>query len=331
MVTINDIAKQAGVAKSTVSRYINGGSVSKKTKQKLDIIVAATGYVPNTFAQSLKAKKTTIIGTIIPRLDSYSANEALISIDEGLREKNFQLLITNTNQNAEREIESIYSLASQKVAGILLFATVITEAHRKAIADVEIPVILLGQQAEDLYSIVHDEYDAGFKIGKHATDLGHKHFVYFTVFEADVAVGQLRKKGVLDALNEIKDSTVEMIETSFTFEKAYQQILDILPSLKASYIICATDNIALAVLKAAHQLKMEIPDAFSLSGFGGYQITTIVSPTITTVKYAYQELGQIAVKNLLLLLEGAIVPKKTILKNDLIKNESTKKIKGNTR
>lgn len=325
MVTINDIAKRAGVAKSTVSRYLNGGSVSPKTKEKLDIIVAETGYRPNTFAQSLKAKKTNIIGTIIPRLDSYSANEALISIDEGLRKKNFQLLIIHTNQDSQREIESIYSLASQKVAGILLFATVITKAHKKAIVDVGIPVILLGQQADGFYSIVHDEYDAGFKLGKYATDLGHKKILYFTVFEADVAVGQLRKKGVLDALKETKESTVEIIETSFTFERAYQQILAVLPSVKASYIICATDNIALAVLKAAHQLKIEIPDVFSLAGFGGYQITTVVSPTITTVKYAYQELGETAVENLLLLLEGLPIPKKTVLKNELIKNQSTKR------
>lgn len=325
MVTINDIAKRAGVAKSTVSRYLNGGSVSPKTKEKLDIIVAETGYRPNTFAQSLKAKKTNIIGTIIPRLDSYSANEALISIDEGLRKKKFQLLIIHTNQDSQREIESIYSLASQKVAGILLFATVITKAHKKAIVDVGIPVILLGQQADGFYSIVHDEYDAGFKLGKYATDLGHKKFLYFTVFEADVAVGQLRKKGVLDALKETKESTVEIIETSFTFERAYQQILAVLPSVKASYIICATDNIALAVLKVAHQLKIEIPDVFSLAGFGGYQITTVVSPTITTVKYAYQELGETAVENLLLLLEGLPIPKKTVLKNELIKNQSTKR------
>ncbi|SEK96633.1 transcriptional regulator, LacI family [Carnobacterium iners] len=326
MVTINDIAQQAGVAKSTVSRYLNGGSVSQKTKDKLAAIVAETGYRPNTFAQSLKAKKTTIIGTIIPRLDSYSANEVLISIDKGLREKNFQLLITNTNQDSKREIESIYSLASQKVAGILLFATVITEAHKKAIADVAIPVILLGQQADDLYSIVHDEYDAGYKIGKYATDLGHKNFLYLTVFEADVAVGKMRKKGVLDALNESKETTIELVETSFTFEKAYEQVIKMLPNVTASYIICATDNIALAVLKAAHQLKIVIPNVFSLSGFGGYQITTVVSPTITTVKYAYQELGEIAVKNLLLLLEGLPVPKKTILKNKLIENESTKRL-----
>ena len=66
MVTINDIAKMAGVAKSTISRYLNGGSISKKTKAKLDAIVAETGYTPNTFAQSLKAKRTNIVGTIFP-------------------------------------------------------------------------------------------------------------------------------------------------------------------------------------------------------------------------------------------------------------------------
>ena len=57
MVTINDIAKRAGVAKSTVSRYLNGGSVSQKTKDALDKIIAETDYVPKTFAQSLKIKK----------------------------------------------------------------------------------------------------------------------------------------------------------------------------------------------------------------------------------------------------------------------------------
>ncbi|ALV21955.1 LacI family DNA-binding transcriptional regulator [Carnobacterium antarcticum] len=323
MVTINDIAKRANVAKSTVSRYLNGGSVSQKTKEKLNQIVAETGYTPNTFAQSLKAKKTNMIGTIIPRLDSYSANEALASIDEELRERNFQLLITNTNQLSAREIESIYSLAKQKVAGILLFATVITEEHKKAITEVGIPVILLGQQAEGFYHIVHEEYQAGYKLGKYATRLGHKDFLYLNVFEADVAVGQLRKNGVLAALKEEKESSVEMVEVSFSFEKAYEQALKLLPTLKATYIFCATDNIALAVLKAAHKLGLEVPTAFSLSGFGGYQITSIVTPSITTVKYAYKELGQVAVQNLIKLLDGEEVPEEVQLTNELIANEST--------
>src|SRR5690554_3242096 len=123
MVTINDIAKLAGVAKSTVSRYLNGGSVSQKTKDTLDRIIAETDYAPNTFAQSLKIKKSNLVGTIIPRLNSYATNEILGSVDRALKEKNYQLLITNTDQDVDREVENLYALSRQKVAGIILLAT----------------------------------------------------------------------------------------------------------------------------------------------------------------------------------------------------------------
>lgn len=304
MVTIKDIAHKAGVAKSTVSRYLNGGSVSKKTKAKLDQIVSETGYAPNTFAQSLKAKKTKMIGTIIPRLDSFATNTILASIDEELRIKNYQLIITNTNQSVEHEVENIYTLAKQKVDGIILLATVVTQAHRKAIADVNIPVLLLGQSADGLNTIVHQEYEAGFKMGNYATNLGHKNFLYFTVLEEDEAVGQLRSKGVLDALKGSLETTVEVVEISFSFSKAYEKAMSVLTETTATYILCATDNIALAVMKAAHTLGLTIPEDFSLSGFGGYEVTSIVTPTITTVKYPYEELGSVSVANLIDLIEG---------------------------
>ena len=72
MVTIIDIARLAGVAKSTVSRYLNGGAVSEETRHKIERVIKETGYVPNTFAQSLKAKRTGMISTIVPRLNSYA-------------------------------------------------------------------------------------------------------------------------------------------------------------------------------------------------------------------------------------------------------------------
>ncbi|AGY82312.1 LacI family DNA-binding transcriptional regulator [Carnobacterium inhibens] len=323
MVTIKDIAHKAGVAKSTVSRYLNGGSVSKKTKAKLDEIVNETGYAPNTFAQSLKAKKTNMIGTIIPRLDSFATNTILASIDEELRNKQYQLIITNTNQNVKREVENIYTLAKQKVDGIILLATVVTPAHRKAIAEVNIPVLLLGQSAEGLNTIVHQEYEAGYKLGSYATELGHKDFLYFTVLEEDQAVGQLRSKGVLDALKKNSDTTIEIVETNFSFSKAYEKAMNVLATTSATYVLCATDNIALAVMKAAHTLGLSIPTDFSLSGFGGYEVTSIVTPTITTVKYPYKQLGTLSVTNLIKLIEGEDSISNLELPNILVKREST--------
>ena len=81
MVTLQDIAKMAGVSKSTVSRYLNNGSVGKNTREKIDAIIKETGYQPNPFAQSLKAGKSNMIGVIIPRYDSPSTNEVLKGID----------------------------------------------------------------------------------------------------------------------------------------------------------------------------------------------------------------------------------------------------------
>lgn len=325
MVTINDIARLAGVAKSTVSRYLNGGSVSAKTKAKIDKIVAETGYKPNTFAQSLKAKNTAMIGTIVPRLDSYATTQGLKGIDEQLRAVDYQLLITNSNQDIQREIEAIYAYAKQKVAGIILFATVITDEHRKAIDSSKVPVIILGQQAYGYHSIVHDDYQAGYMLGKYAVSLGHRIFTYFGVFEDDIAVGQKRKQGILDGIK--PNGKIKIIETTFAIEAAYQKALQILPKMESSYVICATDNIALGVLKAAHELKMVIPDQFSLSGFGDYDVTTAVFPMITTIKFPYYQSGVIAAENLYQLIEGEKIPEIIKLDNQLVERESTKRLK----
>lgn len=87
LTTLNDIAKRAGVAKSTVSRYLNNGSVSDKTREKIQAIIEETGYVPNQFAQSLKAQHSNIIGVVLPRFDSPSTNQVLKGIDDVAHEK----------------------------------------------------------------------------------------------------------------------------------------------------------------------------------------------------------------------------------------------------
>src|SRR5699024_3228995 len=108
----------AGVAKSTVSRYLNNGSISQKTREKIEKIIKETGYTTNTYAQSLKAEKTNMIGVIIPRLNSASTNEVLEGIDATARKAGYQLVITNSNQENARELENIQTLQRQKVAGI---------------------------------------------------------------------------------------------------------------------------------------------------------------------------------------------------------------------
>ncbi|WP_440898044.1 LacI family DNA-binding transcriptional regulator [Amphibacillus sp. Q70] len=323
MVTINDIAKRAGVAKSTVSRYLNNGSVSSNTREKIDRIVAETGYKPNVFARSLKAQKTNMLGVIIPRLNSPSTSEVLVGIDRTARKQGYQLIMTNSDQDTLREIENIYTLNKQKVEGIMMLSRKLTDEHLQAIEQVEVPFLLLGQKAEGVHSIIHADYDAGRKMGEYALDLGHRTFLYVGVSLQDEAVGVLRKKGFIDAVQSKEGVMVETVETSFSRKDAYQKALIFLKELSASFVVCATDNLAVAVLKAAHELGYTIPKDFSLSGFGGYEDTSYVTPSITTVRYPYSLLGEKAVLHLKELIAGKETSNEVKLANELVENDST--------
>lgn len=302
---IHDIAKIAGVSKSTVSRYLNGGSISEKTRDKIDRVVKETGYAPNQFAQSLKAKRTQMIGVIVPRLNSFASNETLLGVETYLRQQGYQTLIVNTDLNIELEVNALYSLAKNKVDGILLFATQITEKHIEAFEAIPTSVILVGQSYKNIHSIVQDDYQAGYEIGTYFGQRNFKNIAYFGVGEYDKAVGQHRKAGVIEGLKQY-NKTATCFTTSFKLADAQKLATKIIHSFDA--VICATDNIALGVLKAAYDLEVKVPSQISISGFGGYETTSIVTPAITTVAFPYQETGKRAATSILQLLEGKDVP-----------------------
>ncbi|KAA9016461.1 LacI family DNA-binding transcriptional regulator [Niallia endozanthoxylica] len=320
--TISDIAKIAGVAKSTVSRYLNGGSVGEATKKKIQLAIEETGYSPNPFAQSLKAKKTNIIGTIVPRLDSYAASQTLIGIDEQLKEVNCQMLISNTSQKLEREIESIYSFAKQKMAGIILMATEITELHIQAFDAVKIPVLLIGQEHKDFPSLVHDDFHAAYEMGKYIFGKGHRKIAYLGVTERDIAVGIKRKQGFQKALQDKEECEIRFYETEFNIPAAQITAQTIINEFHPSIIVCATDNIALGVLKAAYLMGLSIPKDLSVTGFGGYEITEVIHPGLTTAKFFYREAGKKAAETIVDLINEKQMDRLTISQFEIIERES---------
>ncbi|MGV2927092.1 LacI family DNA-binding transcriptional regulator [Macrococcus capreoli] len=316
---IHDIAKIAGVSKSTVSRYLNGGSISEKTRIKIDKVVKETGFSPNQFAQSLKAKRTQMVGVIVPRLNSFASNETLLGVETYLRQQHYQTIIVNTDLDITREVNALYSLAKNKVDGILLFATQITDHHIQAIDSITVPVILVGQSYENIHSIVQNDYKAGYEIGKYFGKTNINNIAYLGVGEYDKAVGVHRKKGVLDGLK-LYQKTATDYTTSFKLSDAHQKAKQFISKYDA--VICATDNIALGVLKAAYDLSIKVPSQLSISGFGGYETTSIVTPTITTVAYPYQETGNCAAKSLLQLLDGQDIPLLQRMDFTIIEKES---------
>lgn len=302
---ISDIAKLAQVSKSTVSRYLNGGSISEKTRQKIDRVVKETGYSPNQFAQSLKARRTQMLGVIVPRLSSYASNQTLYGIETYLRPRKYQTIIVNTDLDQQLEINAIYTLAKNKVDGIIFLATTLTDAHIEAIQSINVPVILVGQSYDRIPSIVQNDYEAGRLIGQYFGKARFDRIAYFGVDASDKAVGIHRCRGVMDGLSEY-DKQADTYITSFKLKDAQNTAKSFLAQYDA--VICATDNIALGVLKAAFDMRIDVPQTLSISGFGGYETTSIVTPMITTIVFPYEETGRIAALSMMKLLDHDEVP-----------------------
>lgn len=325
MVTLNEIAKRAGVAKSTVSRFLNNGPVSDETREKIQKIIDETGYVPNQFAQSLKAQRSKMIGVILPRFDSPSTNQVLRGIDELAYEQGYQLVLTNSNLDSQREKENLALLERQKVSGIIWIASLFDETLVQQIKQLKVPILVIGQQIEGVPCLVHQDYQAGVKIAEHALSLGHRDLLYVGVTEDDNAVGVLRRDGFVETVHQA-GATVSLLETDFSRKLAYEQALTYLPDVKATYIAAATDQIAIGIANAAQDLKLKIPEDFSLSGFGGYSESDYAYPRITTVDYPFYELGKKALELLKKLIATGSIPLLQTMGNELHVKPSTRQL-----
>ncbi|WP_026583133.1 LacI family DNA-binding transcriptional regulator [Bacillus sp. J33] len=326
--TIKDIAELAGVAKSTVSRYLNGGNVSEKTKEKIRKVIEETKYEPNSFAQSLKAKRTNFIGVIAPTLDSYVTSTVLMAIDEELRKRDYTTLIISTSKYVEREIESLISLSRQKVDGIILIATGVTEKHIETINSIQIPVLIVAQEVDQCSCIINDDYHAGYKMGQYIAKNGHQSVAYIGVTESDIAVGLRRKQGILDGLREAGVTNIKTYTSEFDLHDAARITKVMLESFTPTAIICATDTIAFGAMKTISKLGKKVPDDFSLAGFGGYNISEVIHPALTTIRFKNETSGKMAAQTIIKMTNGEEVPELQITGFEFVKGESVKCVKS---
>lgn len=215
--TIDDVAAMAGVAKSTVSRYLNGKPVREESARRIQQAIDHYHYEANVFAR-LSAKQSHIIGIILPGFDSVTTPRVLTAIDKYLRAKSYTPLFINTEADLAYEVRSIGSLARMNVDGIILVATCITPAHEKAVAAVKTPVVFMGQEFASGVSILDDNLAAGEALGRYIAGRGLSRVGFLWVSEDDIAVGQQRKEGVLRGLQACGVTDVRNYLADFSYE-----------------------------------------------------------------------------------------------------------------
>ena len=325
-ITMKEIAEEAGVAKSTVSRYFNNGYVKEETRERIRKVIEAHDYEPSAAASNLKAKETKTIGIVAPTINSNTSSRLLTSINNYLKEKGYTVILIDTDHDINDEIRSIEYFESMRVDGIILVATNINLIHQKLVHESDIPILIVAQHFKNGISIIYDDYRAGYAAGQYAAEKGHDNVLYLGVNRVDEAVGVQRRKGVLEALEDHHVLRIHTRETDFSFSKARKVVRHYLEDHHPTLIIAATDNLALACYKEITEKGLKVPEDISLIGFGGYEVSELLTPSLCTIRFDYKLAGQMAGATILALIKGEPVATTQVIGFELIEGGSVKNI-----
>lgn len=325
-ITMDDIAAMAGVTKSTVSRYFNGGSVKASTRDRIQDIIREYNYEPNAFAR-LKARESNVIGVVVPTLNSKITSRVVTSIGRFLREQGYEALIKDSDHSIQLELKNIQRLITLNVDGILLSAIAITDEHRELIRSSPVPVVVLAQDYEEGICVVYDDFGAGRAMGAYVGIEHPDRVGYLGVDESDRAVGVIRKDGVIKGLKEQGVDCVLPVCGDYSYESGIRMAEELLDQGPLDAMICATDRLAFGAYRVLDRHGLRVPEDVSVAAFGGYDESTLLKPQLTTLRFDSYGLGYLGAESLLKIIRGEPVPKKQIVDYEMIEGGSVKKRK----
>ncbi len=304
---ISEIAKLAGVSSAAVSRYFNNGYISEEKKEAIRKVVEQTGYRPSVQAQTLRTKKTKMIGVIVPKIASASIGKIVEGVLSVLNESGYQMLLAVTQNDPKKELEYLSAFNDKQVDGVILAATVVTAEHKKILKNLSVPVILVGQQYSGHCCVYHDDYHATRDLTEAVLDMGRKNPGYIGAIMQDKAVGAERFGGYEDAVKKagIEKAAQQTVISAFTSDSGYEKAGELLakyPELDA--VICATDTMAAGAVRYLREHGKKVPEEFAVIAYDGTYVSRTNIMEITTIHQQLHEIGNRAVDTILRLIDG---------------------------
>ena len=295
VVKMKDVAELAGVSSAAVSRYLNGGYISADKAERIKHAIELTGYVRSSQARALRTGSTKLIGVIVPKINSESVSRITAGIGQVLGRRGYQMLLANTDNVPDRELEYLDLFQNHPVDG------------RRAIESCRVPIVLIGQHVEGTACVYHDDYEAAFELGRALAGRVDGKIAYIGVTEEDRAAGYDRRRGFeagLRAAGNPLDAALIRLG-SFTLDSGYgaaRELLSVAPDV--SFIACATDTMAAGALRAIDEVRGMGEGMHRVSGFGDNAFLRALTGGIPTVHYGYLTSGVEATSMLLDALDG---------------------------
>lgn len=331
-VSLKDLAKELGVAPSTVSRALkNSPEISEAMKTKVKALAKKRNYRPNPFAVSLLKNTPRIIGIIVPDIVTHYYSSIISGINDIARKNNYSTIITSSYESFELEKQCLEDLTNLRVEGIIACLSQDTTEfdHYENLYDQNVPLVFFDRVClEDKFSsVVTDNIASAQKATEHLLSTGSKR-IGFIGGSNHLSIVKHRKHGYLQALRErkIKIEPELVYCHQIGYESGYQGALELLnlPN-PPDAILCMTDSLAFGAMKAIKEKQLKIPKDIALIGYTDELHSNYVDPPLTAVTHQTYKMGETVCKLLLNQIHGNTKVKQEVVPCLLSVRESSRK------
>ncbi|QDP40894.1 catabolite control protein A [Radiobacillus deserti] len=329
-VTIYDVAREANVSMATVSRVVNGNpNVKPATRKKVLNTIQQLGYRPNAVARGLASKKTTTVGAIIPDISSIFFSELARGIEDIATMYKYNIILSNSDQNKEKELHLINTMLEKQVDGIVYMGGVISEDHINQFQTASVPVVLAAtvDQTETIPSVNIDYEEAAYEATNLLIDHGHQHPAFVTATE-ETEMNNQKYAGYLRAIkennNEVKEERI--IKGDYSYDSGIEAIEQLIAlENRPTAVFVASDEMALGVIHGAQDRGLDIPNDLEVFGFDNTRLATMVRPTLSTIVQPMYDIGAVAMRLLTKYMnKEEVTDQSIILPHRMIERNSTK-------
>jgi LacI family transcriptional regulator len=325
-VTLLDVAHEAKVSASTVSRYLNGTArISAEKRLAVDNAIKLLNFKPNLSARSLKTGTTMTVGILTQDVESLFFTRAMRGVEVGLDSSGYAPIMVSGQWNAKEEAERIRLLMARRIDGLVILTGHLDDAEIAQFARY-VPIVVVGRKidAPNILSSSVDQELGGYMATQHLINLGHRRIAHITG-PADNRDALGRQLGYQRALQEAGiDFLPELVARGNFMENggllAMNQLLD---TQRFTALFAANDQTAFGARVALYRRGVRVPDDISLIGMDDLPATAYCIPPLTTVRQPIYEMGLCAAHDLLRLM-GRGAKKLQVPELEIVVRESTR-------
>jgi len=324
-VTIYEVAQAAGVSLATVSRVINNSdSVRPDTKEKVLGVIKKLGYKPSGLAQALATNKTTEIGVIIPSANYVYISNLLNGMTEVCHEKGFSISLFTTSHTREDALNCLEKVIKSHVDGAIVFDDELGPDDFEVFSSYGVPVIVINNNfTNDKFGSIIFGYEHLMRsIILDYFNKGDKEMCFVHFHDAGQLLNRIEKTFIKTHVE--NNRKYEIINCDDSYTRSYRDFVERFKKKRKEYIIAYRDSIAAAVITAATDSGLRVPDDIDVLSNIGTKYAHIIRPEITNMFIDNNEVGKRAMYMLIDLINGELQTKQYKFESSYVKKSSTR-------